>query len=770
VNVLPASPGPLIGREVELAELCARVSNRAVRLLTLCGPGGVGKTRLALEVARAAQFEFVDGARFVELAPFREPALVLSAMLAAIRPGQSTNLRPPLDALKHALQSLDVLLVLDNLEQVLEAAPQLADLLAACPKLTILATSRAPLRLSWEHEVPISPLEVPPSSVRSTEDLLGCPSVELLVERMAGLGVRGDWDGVELASLAGVCRRLDGIPLALELAAARARLLPPAELLARLERPLDLLSAGMRDSPDRHQALRTTFGWSYELLGESDRRLFRHLGVFVGGCTFDAAARVCDLDAGEIAFVDALGRLIDSGLVSRVQHKDPRPRLHLLEPVREYALEQLQPHAELEAAQERHALAYLDLAELVEPMLFGPHESEWLPRLEPEHANTLVALRWFLNRQDVERSLRLAAALASPWLIRGFTREGLGLIEEALALTPAQPEDESQRVVRGTAFSRAGALTYWTGDWQRAMAYQEAALLLFGKDAEPRRRQVAMFSLGTAALGAGDVDRAEAHIQQALELARANGDQVGVTGATMNLGLVATYREDYARAQALLSEAAPLLTASGNFRSAAHAWRFLAMVQCHTGDVAAAQASMREGLVAWTYMRDAITLPLLLESAAFVTVAAGDAVRALQLGGAATALRGSAGMPPRSGRSSREAHRALERAREAIDPDASAEAWAAGARLSLEEALQLALGEPHLGGQDKRETLPAGLTRREAEVLRMLASGSTNKEIASELSLSLGTVERHITNLYAKIGARGRAEATAFALTRGLLS
>jgi predicted ATPase len=282
-----------------------------------------GKTRLALEVARAAQFEFANGAHFVELAPFREPALVLSAMLAAVRPGQSTNLRPPLDALKHALQPLDVLLVLDNLEQVLEAAPQLADILATSPTLTILATSRAPLRLSWENEVPLSPLEVPPSRVHSAEDLLAYPSVELLVEHMAALGVRGYWNGAELASLAGVCRRL-GHPAC---AGAGSRACQGAATIpAACATRAAVGSVERRHArqPNRHQALRTTFAWSYEPLGESDRRRFGHLSVFVGGCTFDAAARASALSTR--ARSPSSMRWVDSSTVVWFRARDTASR------------------------------------------------------------------------------------------------------------------------------------------------------------------------------------------------------------------------------------------------------------------------------------------------------------------------------------------------------------------------------------------------------------------------------------------------------------
>jgi len=290
--------------------------------------------------------------------------------------------------------------------------------------------------------------------------------VALLIERMTGIGL-GETDDIDdLTALAAICRRLDGIPLAIELAAARTKVLAPRALLARLERPLELLTGGPRDTPARHQALRNTFDWSYELLTEFDQRVFRHLGAFVGGCTFEAAARLCELPGVDIEFVDALGRLVDSGLVCRVDRGSAaEPRLVLLEPVREYALEQLQARGERDAALARHADTYLEFAETADPQMRKRRQSEWFPRMEREHANLLVALRWFIDHAAAEQSMRMIYALCMFWWVHCFMREGSERMEEVLALPVPDPIPEAVEFARASALTAAAALAFWKGDY-----------------------------------------------------------------------------------------------------------------------------------------------------------------------------------------------------------------------------------------------------------------------------------------------------------------
>jgi predicted ATPase len=333
----------LIGRDQDLLRVREALLSDQVRLLTLSGIGGIGKTRLAVEVATTLRAEIADGARFVDLAQCRDTSAVLSAISSAIDL-RHTGRRPLVDALKRRLQRLEMLLVLDNFEQVLSAAWVVGELLATCPALKILATSRAPLRISWEHEYPVQPLELPdPAAANQSEVLLRCPAVSMLIERMTAAGLSATLARAEAQPLAEICARLGGIPLAIELAAARVRVLPPRVLLDRLSRPLELLTSGARDHADRHQTLRRTFDWSFELLATSDQVLFAQLGVFVGGFTIEAAESVCNaLSAPGIDVLDALSRLVESSLVRSVpQAGSTQPRLALLEPVREYALDRL---------------------------------------------------------------------------------------------------------------------------------------------------------------------------------------------------------------------------------------------------------------------------------------------------------------------------------------------------------------------------------------------------------------------------------------------
>jgi predicted ATPase len=363
---LPESPHKLLGRAAELRLLGHYLTGAAgqTRLVTICGLGGIGKTRLALESAKHHQVHFRDGARFVELAAVREPSLVLAAIQHAVAPGVAPG-RDAMEALQHSLSNQHLLLVLDNFEQVQVAARLVAELLAACPNLSVLVTSRSPLHLKWERVLTLGPLPVPEAELDARPDrLLGYTSVSLLLERLYATDSTSNPQPQQLEVLAEICRQLAGIPLAIELAAARARVLGLADLASRLDRQLHVLTYGSRDAPERQRTLRLTFDWSFDLLLESDQRIFSHLGVFVGGCTFAAAAAVCDRSPGDLDLADALGRLVESGLVTVVDTATPaESRLQLLEPVREYARDRLRQSGELENALNRHANEYVHVAE-----------------------------------------------------------------------------------------------------------------------------------------------------------------------------------------------------------------------------------------------------------------------------------------------------------------------------------------------------------------------------------------------------------------------
>jgi predicted ATPase len=569
---LPESPNRLIGSAEESERIINELTDGRVRLLTISGAGGIGKTRLALEVARILQSHFQHGTRFVALAACREPALVLSAILREVAPGEPTGRRHELDVLKRILSGLRLLLVLDNFEQVLEAAPVVSELLATCAGLSVLVTSRAPLRLTWEHDVQLGPLAIPAAEVDPRhENVLGYPSVALLVERLRAAGVETNGNRDAPLILAAICRRLDGIPLAIELAAVRARILGLSDLLARLERPLELLAVGPRDAPPRHQALRLTFGWSYELLADSDRRIFRHLGVFVGGCTYETAARVCDASFDDMEFLDGLERVVESGLVTRVEPiGSSERRLVLLEPVREYALERLQESDEADLAGQRHATAYLELCELADRSSLTPSGHRWASRLNREHANSLAALRWFLDQNDAEGSVRLAVALSKFWWVSGFMREGLERLDRALELAAQQSHSDSLDVARlaGLLAKSWGLLN--SGDYAAAETFAEVGLALCGDEDQLEQRAFAMRLLGDAALARGDLDRAESLHNESLKLYGTAANEIGMARGLMDFGRIAWIRGQYDRACALLTECVPRLTAADDHVCTAH--------------------------------------------------------------------------------------------------------------------------------------------------------------------------------------------------------
>jgi non-specific serine/threonine protein kinase len=762
---LPASPARLIGREHELAQLHALLAADNVRMVTLTGVGGIGKTRLALEAARQQSPLFGDGARFVDLSPVHEPAIVLAAIAAAIDLGSSAT-QPLLAALKRALFGLHVLLVLDNFEQVLSAAPLVAELLADCPRLTVIVTSRAPLRISWEHEIAIGPLEVPGSELdeRFTQ-LVEVPSVALLLERMGQLGhAAGD-----LADVAAICRRLDGMPLALELAAARARILSPRALLERLDHPIRLLSGGPRDAPARHQSLSAAFDSTYELLGDADKQLFRQLGVFVGGCTLEAAARVLG-DPGETGgdMLAGLERLVESGLVRGADEATAQARrVVLLEPVREYAVELLDASDEAERVRQRHALVYLAFAEQADPELRGPHQAEWLARLDREHANLDAALRWLLERAQGEPALRLVAALAWFWWARGMSRLGLQWTAKAFAVPCLEPAPHGVVMARARAQSGAGLLAYSQGDLPTADAHLRTALELYAGVGHTSGIGFVLSMLANCAQAAGDLSRAEVLYERSSEASRATGDTRGIAQAALNLGLIAFNRRQFDRSHTLLTESVALERQAGDARSLSIALAVLALLQCYRKHVETAREHLRECLALWHGDRDRAMLPLLLELCAVIAILTANPLRGLKLGSAATALREEIGAvrPPVW---TPEFERWMQQARSAAGSEPSANAWQEGRVLTIQASLAEAQALASPGDSAGRSPATDRLTPRETEILRLVAGGATNKEIASHLHLSVATVERHVFNIYSKIGARGRAEATAFAITRGI--
>jgi predicted ATPase/DNA-binding CsgD family transcriptional regulator/transcriptional regulator with XRE-family HTH domain len=805
-DTLPVPATPFVGRERQVAALRDRLTRAGVRLLTLTGPGGVGKTRLAIQAAASLLPAFRDGAVFVPLQPLEDPALVLPTLAKTLRlPGAGA--RPPLALLQDFLGDKRLLLVLDNFEQVLPAAPALPALLAACPGLTVLVTSRAVLRLSAEHTVEVPPLDLPDRGHGMPLDRKPvAEAVQLFVMRAQAARPDFALTPENAAAVAEVCRRLDGLPLAIELAAARARVFSPAALLARLERRLLLLTDGARDQPERHQTLRAAIAWSYDLLSREERALLQRLGVFAGGCTPEAAAAVAD-DAGRAdAVLTGLLSLADQSVIGTTNDADGGTRFALLETVREFALERLEASGEAAALRERHAGYFLALAEAAAPELKGPRQVAWLDRLEADHDNLRHALRWWASRGAAEEGLRMGVALFRFWHWRGHPREGREWLATFLALPgPAVPSD-----VRAKGLLTAASLAYQQGDAGAAGRSVEESLALSRNLGDLRGCARALSILVLLALRE-DNPAARALAEEGLACARAAGDSHVLAQALSRLGLAIGGR-DPAAARAAQEESLTLFRAQGNAWECSVALNALAGVVRGAGTRTDARRCYGEALAIRRGIGDRRGVAIVLHNLGVLTALEGGGPRAVarfrealalfrDVGdrhGVASCLAGlgglaaTAGAPERAARlygaaapessragtalhpPSRDVHdRALAAVRAAMGEPAFATAWSAGRAMLLEEAIAYALtaapdGDEPVAAPGGASRRPEGLTEREAQVLRLVATGLTDRRIAAALVISEETVGRHLANLYPKLGVSTRAAATAAALRLGL--
>jgi predicted ATPase/DNA-binding CsgD family transcriptional regulator/DNA-binding XRE family transcriptional regulator len=787
--VLPEPLSSFVGRERELAVVRRMLTKDPVneRLVTLTGPPGTGKTRLALRTAADFIGDIADGIWFVSLAPIRDPGLVPSALARVLRVREATG-HALLDRLTSFLQVKAALLVLDNFEQILAAAPLISHLLESCARLRVLVTSRAALRLYGEQEFAVPPLSLPdPRRVTPIENLSQYESVRLFCDRASAVDASFVLTAATAPAIASICHRLDGLPLAIELAAARSKLFAPQALLARLDNRLGFLIDGPQDRPARQRTLRSSFDWSFELLEPTEQRLFSWLAVFVGGFTIEAVSSVVQ-GLGEPGFldtnvVDCIASLVDKSLLHTVerqsysrQHPANSTRLIMLESVRDYAWEHLIANAQAPALREQHARFFCRLVEHAESETHGPAQAAWFDLLEDEIDNLRAALRWSLD-SDADLGLRIGGALWLLWTGRGYIAEGRRWLS-ALLTHPgaAQPTG-----ARAKALFTAGMLAWYQADHTAARALHEEGLAIQNRLRDRQGIAFALFGLGQVALGQGDYPLARSLHGEALARRRELGDPWQIAFSLIQLGLVVHEQGDYRAARALYEEGLTLRRQIGDLRGAEFALSGLAKVAQDQGEYGLARSLYRESLTAAAELEDRWGVAHAIAGFGELAVAQGQPERGIVLGGAASARLdaiGAALFPAWQARFDR----GLAQAQQALASGARDAAWALGRSMSQDHAIRYALAAEQPAPRrdaaaDSKEALLTGLhgtrmlplTRREREVASLIARGYTNREIAAELVIANRTADTHVEHILRKLDLPSRAQVAVWAAEHGLL-
>jgi predicted ATPase/class 3 adenylate cyclase len=725
LNNLPIQLTSFIGREKEITEIKQAISEH--RLVTLTGPGGSGKTRLALQVATELIEHFHDGVFFVALAPITNPGLVASTIAQSLGIPETAG-RSIADSLKDYLQSKSLLLLLDNFEQVIPAAPLVAELLVACSKLKIVVTSRETLRISGEREYPVPPLALPNlTKLPSPESLSQYAAVQLFVQRAQVVKPDFAITSDTAPAIAEICYRLDGLPLAIELAAARIKLLPPRAMLARLENRLEFLTGGARELPARQQTLRNAIAWSYDLLNENEQKLFRQLSVFVGGCTFDAVEAVAGDHQVGLSLLDQFGSLLDKSLLREVEGISDEPRFIMLELLREFGLGQLESSGEQETIRRLHANFFLELAERAEAKLESAEQVEWMNRMEQEHDNLRAALEWSRTAEGAgELCLRLAGTLGLFWEARGYFSEGRERLSAILSTDAAQ----GRTAERAKLLARAAELAYRqsdyaatvelaeeslsiyrevddkqgiasvliklsnaateAGDYVTASGFLEEALTIWQELDDKHGTARALISLGWAALRPGDYQLANERLEAALAISRELEDTRSIGFELSGLGEVALRQGDYGRAATLLEESLELRRQLGSKWGVGVSLGTLGWVAIREGDWNRAVARLGESLEVRQEIGDKGGSAWCIERLAEVAQAQANPEKAVRLLSAAAALRISIGsvIDPVDQPEYQQRRTAL---RTELGEERFAKLWEEGRALKLEQAIAYAL-------------------------------------------------------------------------------
>jgi predicted ATPase/DNA-binding CsgD family transcriptional regulator len=808
----PVQLTSFIGREQEIVDVKHLLYNS--HLVTLTGAGGSGKTRLAIQIANTVSETFADGVWLVNLAPLREPGLVslLVVETFGLRPAAD---QPPLETLLDFARSKQLLLILDNCEHLIEACKQLAqELLSQSPELRILATSSVALAIAGETIFPVSGLAWPSVKAKleeNTKDLMKYDAIRLFVERARAISTNFKLTSENAWSTVEICRRLDGFPLALELASARVNVLTVQEINARLNDRFALLTSGQsKELEPRHHSLRAAIDWSYALLPVDEQILLQRLAVFVAGCTLDAAEAVCKGDGIAAEYtLERISSLVSKSLVVADTIGRAQARYRLLETIREYALEKLDEAGETKRLRNRHLDLFLAQAEEAAPKLNEAYQQIWLNWLEVEHDNLRAALAWSLESGRIEAGLRIATALVRFWEIRGFAQEGLAWFERLLA----QADERISLIVHANALAYASFLAMFLGDASTTIAYgrkavalaeaagdegsgvliialaglasgarvggdyhtaftleERAIQLLRESPGQPFFLGMALHAHGGVAIELGDYDTARVSLDESLAIAREAGDAFRVAHVLNSIGDLARCEQKYEDAKTAYENSITLLREVGAKHDLGSVLHNLGHTCLHMGDVEHARALFCESMVAHQAQQNVPGMAECLVGFAAIALVRGLPDVGARLLAAAKAIGGQRTASTLVWHVTRmEYEQYLDLARSRLTKAEFLAEQMVGRAMSLEQAVDYAQNLPLKPGiEPVIEKMAGGLTKREREVAALIGQGKTNGEIATELVLSKRTVETHVSKILSKLGMTSRAQVMRWAIDYGL--